>query len=81
MRLPFSQKEYDLRDPIGKDLREIAKNASKDLSEFDLALGLITILAEPAITMDELDLMDAEDVTALMSAIKSKRAFHTKKGK
>ena len=77
--LPYSNDVYTLREPNGKDLRLLA-NMVKDKNEVESVYVLITYLASPALTMDDIDEMDAEDVTALMTAIKSKRAFSRKVG-
>lgn len=75
--LPYSEAIYSLRDPKGKDLRSLASMV-KDKNEVESVYVLITHLAEPKLTMEDLDMMDAEDVTTLMTAIKSLRAFSRK---
>lgn len=73
--LPYSGETYSLREPKGKDLRELA-NTLKGKNEVESVYVLIEALSTPSITVEQLDEMDAEDVTALMLAVKSKRAFN-----
>lgn len=75
--LPVSKMEVTLRPPKGRDIKAIElAGQSGEATNIGTMMTIISFLAvQPTLTIDQLDDMDAEDVTALGEALGNFRIF------
>lgn len=68
--LPSDKTEVTLRSPKGKDLKAIELAAQVDSSSIGTMMTIVSLLAvEPKLSIDDLDEMEAIDISALGEAL------------